>query len=109
MFLNAHYCIGCPFLKNARSGLCWKYKERVYGLTGFRGVLFKEGPPPWIATVALFFPRPVPLSHRRDTSLLLATANTAGDSGVAWVFFRIMAQAWSGRSSKKKGQMSRNG
>ena len=59
MFLNAHYCIGCPFLKNARSGLCWKYKERVYGLTGFRGVLFKEGPPLWIATGALFFSQPV--------------------------------------------------
>ena len=53
---------------------------------------------------SLFFPACAPLSHRRDTSLLLATANTAGDSGVAWVFFRIWRKRGVGEVARKKGR-----
>ena len=50
------------------------------------------------------FPRPVPLTGRETPQLLLATANTAGDSGVAWVSSRYGASVEWKENQRKKGR-----
>ena len=67
-------------------------------------MLFKEVPPPRIATGALAFSLACAPYRQRDTSLLLATANTAGDSGVAWVSSRYGASVEWKEDQRKKGR-----
>lgn len=64
----------------------------------FRGVLFKEGPPPWIATGAL-----VPPTHKETPQCFLQPQTPPVTRALLGIV-HDMAQAWSGGSSKKKGR-----
>ena len=56
------------------------------------------------------FPRPVPLTGRETPSLLFfATANTAGESGVAWVSSRYGASVEWKEDQREKRAEERNG
>ena len=85
------------------------YKERAYRLVVFVVRCSRRFHPVGLRLELWLFPQPVPLAGRETPHYFFATANTAGDSGVAWVSSRYGASVEWKEDQREKGQKRRNG